>query len=120
MRDEDNLHLFDAKKKIEEDFNKGKWALIAAEMIRNGSDDYHPQDLRRRFKWLMEKSGFDADAFMARKDNDFKVDEADAEDENHEDGQYDVYGGGEEQFEYAQMDVDNGEEDDGVEDSYAY
>lgn len=120
MRDEDNLHLFDAKKKIEEDFHKGKWALIAAEMVKNGSDDYHPQDLRRRFKWLMEKSGFNADSFMARKDGDFKTDEADVEDGNEDDNQYDVYGGGEENFEYSQMDMDNGEEDDGVGDSYAY
>lgn len=67
----------------------------------------------------MEKSGFDADSFMARKDKDFKVDEADVGDDNEVDA-FDAYGGGEEQFEYAQMELDNGEEDDGVGDSYAY
>ena len=109
MREEDNLRLFDFKKALEDDFNKKKWALIAIEIEKDGGDTYDPEDLRRRFKQLMEKTGFDVHGGLARQDADFKVDGADEENED-----IDVAGEGE----HAEMDIDD-EEDDGG-DSLAY
>jgi hypothetical protein len=89
MRDEDNLRLFTAKKELEDDFNQKKWALIAAEIVKDGGNDYDPEDLRRRFKQLMDKAGFPVDEGLAKDDADFKVDGADEVDEDmdmdHED-----------------------------------
>jgi hypothetical protein len=77
MRDEDNLRLFDVKKQLEDDFNSRKWALIADGIVKNGGGRYDAEDLRRRFKQLMGKAGFDVDKGFALKDPDFKVDGAD-------------------------------------------
>ncbi|KAG9679176.1 hypothetical protein KCU95_g17718, partial [Aureobasidium melanogenum] len=74
MREEDNLRLFNIKKKLEDDFNSKKWALIAAEIIKDGGAKYDPDDLRRRFKQLMEKSGFPVEEGLAKEDVDFKID----------------------------------------------
>jgi hypothetical protein len=82
MRDEDNLRLFSAKKVLEDDFNQKKWALIAAEIVKDGGDNYDPEDLRRRFKQLMDKAGFAVDEGLAKNDADFKVDGADEVDED--------------------------------------
>ncbi|KAH0083731.1 hypothetical protein KCU60_g15534, partial [Aureobasidium melanogenum] len=73
MREEDNLRLFNIKKKLEDDFNSKKWALIAAEIIKDGGAEYDPDDLRRRFKQLMEKSGFPVEEGLAKEDVDFKI-----------------------------------------------
>ncbi|THY29729.1 hypothetical protein D6D01_03475 [Aureobasidium pullulans] len=71
MRDEDNLHLFDAKKNIEEEFNKTKWAMISKAIEDKSGSRIDPMDLKRRFKQLMEKTGFPVDEGFARKDVDF-------------------------------------------------
>ncbi|THZ86390.1 hypothetical protein D6C84_02575 [Aureobasidium pullulans] len=71
MRDEDNLHLFDAKKNIEEEFNKTKWAMISKAIEDKSGSRVDPMDLKRRFKQLMEKTGFAVDEGFARKDVDF-------------------------------------------------
>ena len=71
MRDEDNLHLFDAKKNIEEEFNKTKWAMISKAIEDKSGSRIDPMDLKRRFKQLMEKTGFAVDEGFARKDVDF-------------------------------------------------
>lgn len=73
MREEDNLRLFNIKKTLEDDFNSKKWALIAAEIIKDGGAEYDPDDLRRRFKQLMEKSGFPVEEGLAKEDVDFKI-----------------------------------------------
>lgn len=114
MRDEDNLRLFDIKKALEDDFNSRKWGMIAAEIVKAGGDQYDPEDLRRRFKQLMDKAGFKVNEGLARKDVDFKVDGADEEDENDDD----AMGGDDEYAEFAHMDIDD--EGDDVEDSLAY
>ncbi|KAI4732232.1 hypothetical protein E4T50_17182 [Aureobasidium sp. EXF-12298] len=84
MREEDNLRLFNIKKKLEDDFNSKKWALIAAEIIKDGGAEYDPDDLRRRFKQLMEKSGFPVEEGLAKEDVDFKIN---VDDEGEEDQQ---------------------------------
>jgi hypothetical protein len=96
MRDEDNLRLFDIKKQLEDDFNSRKWALIADGIVKNGGGRYDAEDLRRRFRQLMGKAGFDVDKGFALKDSDFKVDGADEEDDD------DAQGGG--------MDIDEDED----------
>jgi hypothetical protein len=82
MRDEDNLRLFNAKKQLEDDFNARKWGLIATEIVKDGGAKYDPEDLRRRFKQLMDKAGFPVDKGLAQKDSDFKVDGVDEEEED--------------------------------------
>lgn len=84
MREEDNLRLFNIKKKLEDDFNSKKWALIAAEIIKDGGAKYDPDDLRRRFKQLMEKSGFPVEECLAKEDIDFKING----DEEGEEGEF--------------------------------
>ncbi|KAH0371335.1 hypothetical protein KCU65_g2043, partial [Aureobasidium melanogenum] len=81
MREEDNLRLFNIKKKLEDDFNSKKWALIATEIIKDGGAQYDPDDLRRRFKQLMEKSGFPVEEGLAKEDVDFKINIDDEGDE---------------------------------------
>ncbi|KAK6004513.1 hypothetical protein QM012_008375 [Aureobasidium pullulans] len=73
MHEEDNLRLFNIKKTLEDEFNSKKWALIAAEIIKDGGAEYEPDDLRRRFKQLMEKSGFPVEEGLAKEDVDFKI-----------------------------------------------
>ncbi|KAI4729823.1 hypothetical protein E4T49_02420 [Aureobasidium sp. EXF-10728] len=83
MVPEDNLRLFNIKAKLEDNFNKRKWALIADEITKDGGAKYDPDDLRRRFKQLMEKSGFAVEEGLAKKDVDFNInnDDNDEEDE---------------------------------------
>ncbi|KAI5219609.1 hypothetical protein AUEXF2481DRAFT_2229 [Aureobasidium subglaciale EXF-2481] len=71
MRDEDNLLLFDAKAKLDADYESKKWDLIAAEVHDQGGIFYDPNDLRRRFRALMERSGVPVDVGHARNDLDF-------------------------------------------------
>jgi hypothetical protein len=96
MRDEDNLRLFNIKKELEDDFNSRKWGMIADGIVKDGGDCYDAQDLRRRFKQLMDKTGFPVDNGLALKDPDFKIDGVDEEDED------DTQGGG--------MDIDEDED----------
>ncbi|CAD0114745.1 unnamed protein product [Aureobasidium uvarum] len=88
MVPEDNLRLFNIKAKLEDNFNKRKWALIAAEITKDGGAKYDPDDLRRRFKQLMEKSGFAVEDGLAKKDVDFNInaDDNDEEDEGESPG----------------------------------
>ncbi|THZ02978.1 hypothetical protein D6C95_03838 [Aureobasidium pullulans] len=81
MRDEDNLHLFDAKKDIEEEFNKTKWAMISKAIEDKSGSRIDPMDLKRRFKHLMEKTGFAVDEGFARKDVDFMGERDDFEED---------------------------------------
>ncbi|KAI5203316.1 hypothetical protein E4T39_04147 [Aureobasidium subglaciale] len=71
MHDEDNLLLFDAKAKLDADYDSKKWGLIAAEVRDQGGILYDPNDLRRRFRALMERSGLPTDVGHARVDVDF-------------------------------------------------
>lgn len=150
MREEDNLRLFNIKKTLEDDFNSKKWALIAAGIVKDGGAKYDPDDLRRRFKQLMEKSGFPVEEGLAKEDVDFKINGDDeGEEDEHEspeasrkqpeitwmgdgDEEDDALGGGEQEDyedtqyssrnsrEPAHMDIDDDDDDDEGGDDLAY